>query len=318
MAVNELVTHLANEVGKVIVGQKDLIEQLAVCFIADGHVLLEGPPGVAKTLAARSFAAALGLNFSRVQFTPDLMPSDITGTLVFDMSTAQFHLRKGPVFTQLLLADEINRTPAKTQSALLQAMEERTVTIDGTDHLLQEPYFVMATQNPIEHEGTYPLPEAQLDRFLMKLYVEYPSVSEEKQILQSVTLGQSRHRIERSDIKAIEPAVLAELCREARTEAEAVTVEERVLDYLLSLVRSTRENASLELGASPRAALALLHCSKILALIRERNYVIPEDIQEMAAPILRHRLLLSADALIAGLDADDVVRNCIAANAVPR
>ncbi len=315
MTVRELGEFIYGESSKVISGQDEVMEQVLVCFLARGHVLLEGVPGIAKTLAVRTVAAILGCDFKRVQFTPDLMPSDITGTSVFDNASADFHLKKGPVFTDVLLADEINRTPPKTQAALLQAMEERFVTIDGTDNSLGDVFFVAATQNPIEYEGTYPLPEAQLDRFLMKVIVGYPDESAELEVLKRSHGGFDPHDLSTANLKTLTDYAPI---RDAWAEIARVTVDDEVMRYLLAIARQTRGAYQVMLGASPRASVAMLKCGKALAALRGRDYVTPDDIKTVATPIMRHRLILSPESAIEGVSTDDVISRIFTAVPVPR
>jgi len=310
--IGEMVTA---EVGKAVKGQQAIIEGLLICLLAEGHALLEGVPGTAKTLMARALATCLKCEFRRVQFTPDLMPSDIIGTTVYDMKTAEFFVKKGPIFTSILMADEINRTPPKTQAALLQAMEERRVSIDGVDHALPSPFFVIATQNPIEYEGTYPLPEAQLDRFLMKLKVDYPSPAEETEMLRMYREGFDPHQLA---LTGVRPVVDGALLAKANAELKAVTVEEGVLKYLVELIAATRTAPQVMLGGSPRAAVALLRCSRALAALEGRTFVTPDDVKTVARPVLRHRLILRPEAEIEGFTADQCVENVLTAVPVPR
>jgi len=315
MTVTELGQFLRTETSKTIAGQESAIEQTLVSLLARGHVLLEGVPGIAKTLIARTIAHVLGCDFKRIQFTPDLMPSDITGTYVFESQSADFRLKKGPIFTNVLLADEINRTPPKTQSALLQAMEERCVSIDGIDHPLDQVFFVMATQNPIEYEGTYPLPEAQLDRFLMKIFIGYPSEDEELDVLKKSHAGFDPHDLTTAGLGSLSDpnAVL-----EARDHAQKVTVDEGVMRYAASIVRETRSTYHVVLGGSPRASVALLRCGKALAALRGRDFVTPDDIKGLAPPVLRHRLILSPESSIEGVTPDEVIAGVLSAVPVPR
>jgi len=292
---------IAREVGKVFVGPPETVELLLVAMLARGHVLVEGVPGVAKTTLVKAFAAALGSSFRRIQFTPDLLPQDITGTHVLDLKTNEFQLRKGPVFAHVVLADEINRAPAKTQSALLEAMQEGQVTIDGETHALPPPFLVLATQNPIEHEGTYPLPEAQLDRFLCRLVVGYPAEAEERRVLEMH--GRAPVPVH----QALAPADVVRLLGQAAD----VHAEPEVMDYILELVRYTRRHGRVALGASPRAALALLWASKARALCRGRSFVLPDDAKALAVAVLAHRLLLAPEAEMEGLDARAVVAEAI-------
>lgn len=315
MKVQELGEFVYSEVGKAISGQQETLEQVLVCFLSRGHVLLEGVPGIAKTLTVRAMAHVLGCGFKRVQLTPDLMPSDITGTPVFDSATSSFHLKKGPVFTDILLADEINRTPPKTQSAFLQAMEERCVSIDGQDHSLGDVFFVAATQNPIEYEGTYPLPEAQLDRFLMKVIVDYPNEEEEFEMLSRSNTGFDSHDLLTANMKPLESS---EPVTEAWDEILKTTVADEVVRYALNIARETRKTYGVLLGASPRASIALLRCGKTLAALRGRDYVVPDDIKSLAPAVLRHRLILTPESIIEGARADDTVGRVLSAVPVPR
>jgi MoxR-like ATPase len=300
---------------KVIVGQRWPFDLLLVALLTDGHVLIEGVPGVAKTLMARTLATTLRAEFKRIQFTPDLMPSDVIGTNVFDLQASTFTLRRGPVFTNVLLGDEINRAPAKTQSALLEAMEERQVTIDGVSHPLPNLFMVIATQNPVEYEGTYPLPEAQLDRFLFKVLVDYPTHDEGLQVLRNYQAGFSARKLSKSGIEPVadEAALLA-----AREEIAAVRVTEAVMDYIQRIVDESRRSPDLSLGGSPRAAIALLNTSKTLAALQGRDYVVPDDIKVLVPPVMRHRIILKPEAEIEGLNADRALERILARVEVPR
>ena len=314
-AVAERTGALKSEIAKVVVGQQEVIDQILIALLCEGHVLLEGVPGIAKTLIVRALAMAVTADFSRIQFTPDLMPSDVIGTNVFDPSTGKFSLRKGPVFTGLLLADEINRTPPKTQAALLEAMQEQRVTIDGEGRALDEIFTVFATQNPIEYEGTYPLPEAQLDRFMFKVIVGYPAFETEMEMLSRHNEGFRSTRLEETGLK---PAIDVPSILQLRNTVSQVVVEQPVTDYIARLVRRTRENPNLVLGASPRASIYLLLGSKALAAMSGRAFVIPDDIKQLAAPVLRHRLILRAEAEIEGVTPDRVVESTLAEVEVPR
>ena len=314
-SVSALTAQLKREIGKAIVGQDAVIEQVLIAVLTEGHALLEGVPGTAKTLLVKVLARAVGAQFGRIQFTPDLMPADVTGTNIFNMATSTFSLRHGPIFTDLLLADEINRTPPKTQAALLEAMEERQVTIDGEAHQLSPLFTVLATQNPIEYEGTYPLPEAQLDRFILKIIVDYPSSDEEFQVVSNWNSGFNTRRLEDLGIQPLDdPAAVLT----SRSQVRGVTVEEGVARYIVSIVRATREAINVSWGASPRAAVALLLCSKALAAIRGRSFVTPDDVKEIAKPVLRHRVVLRSEAEIEGASPDQVLDEIIAGIDVPR
>ncbi len=313
--VNRVTEHIRGELHKVIVGQDAVIDQILIALLAEGNVLLEGVPGIAKTLLVKVLGRILGLQFTRIQFTPDMMPADVTGTNIVNLSTGTFNLRHGPVFTNLLLADEINRTPPKTQAALLEAMEERQVTIDGVSHPLPTLFMVFATQNPIEYEGTYPLPEAQLDRFILKVLIQYPSAEEEHEVVARWHAGFSALNLDGMQFDALNGEKEIPDCRQ---QVRAITVEDSVLRYMVSLVRRTRETISVAWGASPRAAVALLLCSKALAAMRGRSFVLPDDVKEIAKPALRHRIVLRPEAEIDGLSADDALEEILASVDVPR
>ena len=308
-------SHIKNELAKVIVGQDEVIEQILVAMLAEGHALLEGVPGTAKTLLVKTFARIVGARFSRLQFTPDLMPSDITGTNVFNMQTSEFKLRPGPIFTDILLGDEINRTPPKTQSALLEAMEERQATIDGKRYRLSPMFTVLATENPIEYEGTYPLPEAQLDRFLLKILIDYPSPEEELEVVSRWDEGFNSRHLERIEISPIEDKEMINRCRE---EVHAMKTESGIQKYIVEIVQKTRTHPTILYGASPRASVALLLCSKALAAIRERDFTTPDDIRDVALPVLRHRLALRAEAELDGATTDAVISDIVKTVEVPR
>ncbi len=309
------IAHILNELRKVIVGQEQVIEQILVAVLAEGHALLEGVPGTAKTLTVKTLAKIIGAQFSRIQFTPDLMPSDITGTNVFNMQNSQFSLRQGPIFTDILLADEINRTPPKTQAALLEAMEERQTTIDGERHLLSPLFTVLATENPIEYEGTYPLPEAQLDRFLLKILIDYPSFEAEQEIVMRWDAGFNSHHLEQLNIEPLaDPSAIGR----CRLEVKQMRMEPGVQKYIVEIVRKTRSHPTILYGASPRAAIALLLCSKALAAIRGRDFPTPDDIRDIALPVLRHRLALRAEAELDGATTDAVISDILKTVEVPR
>jgi MoxR-like ATPase len=313
--VPSTVEHIRRELAKVVVGQDAVIEQVLVALLAEGHALVEGVPGTGKTLLVKTLARIVGADFGRIQFTPDLMPSDITGTNVFNTATASFSLRRGPVFTDVLLADEINRTPPKTQAALLEAMEERQVTIDGELHRLSPLFTVFATENPIEYEGTYPLPEAQLDRFLLKVIIDYPTVEEEAQVVSNWDSGFSARRLEQVDVR---PLAEAEAVMRCRAEVRATHMEPGVQRYLVELVRRTREHPSVAYGASPRASVALLLCSKALAAMSGRDFATPDDVKAIALPTLRHRISLRAEAELDGATPDAVITDILNTVEVPR
>ncbi|RKU35989.1 magnesium chelatase [Candidatus Poribacteria bacterium] len=306
---------MRQEAQKVIVGQEELFKLVVVSFFTGGHVLLEGVPGTAKTLVAKTLAMLVSGEFSRVQFTPDLMPSDIVGTSVYDSATHQFNLKRGPVFTNVLLADEINRAPAKTQSALLECMEERQVSIDGVRHELSPPFMVLATQNPVEYEGTYPLPEAQLDRFLFKLHVGYPGREMERQILMNYHEGFDATQLENAGVENVVDKDSLLQCQE---EIQAVTVEDAIFDYIVSLAEASRDSPELVLGGSPRASIALLLASKTYAALEGRNYIVPDDVKLLTPHVYRHRILLKPEAEIEGLSADNVIEQLLASAEIPR
>jgi len=311
--IAETAGRLREQIARVVMGHEDNVDRLFAAWLAGGHVLLEGVPGTAKTLLARALAGSLQLQFQRVQFTPDLMPADVLGTSLFDFQSGRFSLQKGPIFTELLLADEINRTPPKTQSALLEAMQERSVTLDGHTHALGEAFFVVATMNPIEQEGTYPLPEAQLDRFLLKLRIGYPGRDDERRMA-------AVHGRAVPDLAAfgLEPLVGAEFLRQARECVRSVRVEDGVLDYLVDVVRSTREHPALRCGASPRAVNMLMAAARSLAAVQGMDFVLPDHVQQLAAPLLAHRVVLTPAAEIEGQDAGAVVDQVVKGIKAPR
>ena len=318
MQIENLSTITANmrqEAGRVIVGQDDPFELLTIALFTGGHVLLEGVPGTAKTLMAKTMARLVRARFGRIQFTPDLMPSDILGTSVFDINNGQFHLRKGPIFTQILLADEINRAPAKTQSALLEAMEERQVNLDGERHLLDAPFMVIATQNPLEYEGTYPLPEAQLDRFLFKVTVPYVTTEVETEILRRYHHGFDARDLDAADLQ---PQIDAADFAAIRALITSVVVEDGILTYIANIAAASRQSSDLTLGASTRASTHVLLAAKTYAAMQGRDYVTPDDVKFVTPPVYRHRLLLKPEAEIEGLDADAVIRQLLGQVEVPR
>jgi len=309
------IAHILNELRKVIVGQDEVIEQILVAILAEGHALVEGVPGTAKTLIVKTISEIIGANFSRIQFTPDLMPSDITGTNVFNMQSSQFTLRQGPIFTDILLADEINRTPPKTQAALLEAMEERQATIDGERYPLSPLFTVLATENPIEYEGTYPLPEAQLDRFLMKILIDYPDQAGEEEIVARWDAGFNSRYLDQVQLQPLRDAAAIPHCR---AEVRAMRAETGVQKFIVEIVRRSRTHPTILYGASPRASVALLLCSKALAAIRGRDFPTPDDVRDVAPPVLRHRLALRAEAELDGATADAVISDILKTVEIPR
>ncbi len=302
---------VVDQVKNVIVGKEPVLEKVMLAILANSHILFEDYPGLAKTLLARSFAMSMGCNFSRIQFTPDLLPSDITGTYVYNVKNGEFDLRRGPVFTNLLLADEINRAPPKTQAALLEAMQERQTTLDGKTHLLTDPFIVIATQNPIEYEGVYPLPEAQLDRFLVRLQLGYPNRAEEVEIL--------KRRMQRGqeDIR-LEPVASAETILDLQKTVEGIHVDDDVLGYVTDIVQSTRAQRQVEVGASPRGSLAIFKLARARAVFHGRDYVIPDDVKEVAAPALVHRMIMKAESWVKGVNPRLVVDEILKTIPVPK
>lgn len=312
--VSRVMTHGRTELAKVIVGQEELITQCLLTILCQGHALLEGVPGIAKTLVIKAFSRLFALEFKRVQCTSDLMPADIIGSNVLNISTSTFTLHRGPLFTDFLLADEINRMPPRTQAALLESMEERQITIDGVTHRLSEFFTVFATQNPIEFEGTYPLPEAQLDRFLMKILVTYPEAEQEVTILENHHQGFDPHDLTAAHLTELSPELLAE----ARAEIKNVKVEPALFRYVVDIVRRTRDWPSFSIGASPRAAISLMMAAKGFAALEERDYMIPDDVKAAALPVLRHRVILRPEAELEGLETNNVLNEIVASVAVPK
>jgi MoxR-like ATPase len=310
----ELASHVRGELAKAIVGQKESLDQLLLVMLVGGHALVEGVPGLAKTLAVKALAQIFQLKFQRVQCTPDLMPADILGANVFNLATSSFNLHRGPIFTDLLLVDEINRTPPRTQSALLEAMEEKQVTIDGTRYELSKSFAVFATQNPVEFEGTYPLPEAQLDRFLVKIRINYPDAEQEAQVLQNYQDGFDPRDLGRLNFSIVPLEILLA----ARQEVAAVRVEPALFRYIVTLVARTRNSTAVSLGASPRAAISLMLLAKAIAATEDRDYLIPDDVKLAAPPILRHRIVLKPEADLEGMTADQVVREIVRSVEVPK
>lgn len=306
---------LAAEINKAVIGQRDVINKLIICMLAGGHVLLEGVPGLGKTLLVKAVAKAMTGQFGRIQFTPDLMPSDVTGHTLYDVQAGQWRTHKGPVFCHLLLADEINRAPAKTQSALLEVMQEGQVTIEGQAYPMPRPFVCIATQNPIEQEGTYPLPEAQLDRFLMNVYMDYPSFDDEKSMLKAMVTGRVGDRL---DLSAVSAVLTPERLMQLQLLTAHVRISDRVVEYVLSIVRNSRSFLGIGVGAGSRAGMAMLRAGKARALMSRRDYVVPEDIRYVAPDILRHRISLTADFVIDGYSVTNVIDQLIASTPAPR
>lgn len=312
-ALNESISQIRAELGKVIVGQEQMVDLLITAMLADGHVLIEGVPGVAKTLTAKLLSKVIDVKFTRIQFTPDLMPSDVLGTSIYNLKTSDFEFKAGPIFSNIVLIDEINRAPAKTQAALFEVMEERQVTIDGVTHRFAPPFMVVATQNPIEHEGTYRLPEAQLDRFIFKIVVHYPTLAQEELIIRGHHERKGHQAVQ--DVNAILSASQLELYRAA---VQQVHVEGNILTYIAQVIHETRNNPALFLGASPRASVAILNSAKAFATVNGRDFVTPEDVKFVALPVLRHRVMLTPDKEMEGITADDVVKQIVDKIEVPR
>jgi len=292
-----LAQDIEHHLNQVLIGQRQVVREVLIALVSGGHVLIEGVPGLGKTLLVRSLGKVLELDFNRIQFTPDLMPTDVTGHAMYDQKSEQFRIRRGPAFTQLLLADEINRAPAKTQAALLEVMQERQITIEGKAFTLNEPYMVLATQNPLDQEGTYPLPEAELDRFLFKVLIEYPEHADETRLVNMVLDGTIRASL---DVESLSPVTDAAGLKAMKSLSDTVLIDNEVLDYALRIVRATRDFSGLSHGASPRASIALARASRVQALFEGRDFVTPDDVQQVARPVLRHRIQLSADAEIEG------------------
>lgn len=313
-AACEKLTQLRTNINSILIGQSSVVEQVLVALLSNGHVLIEGVPGLGKTLLVSALAKCFNGQFKRIQFTPDLMPADITGHAMYDMKEGKFRVRKGPVFTNLLLADEINRSPAKTQAALLEVMQEKQVTIEGSALSLGSPFMVLATQNPIEQEGTYPLPEAELDRFLLKVSIDYPSLDDEMRLTRQVTDGQIDRRLEDGTLGLIDAADIVEL----QALAATIAVDDQVLDYAVRIVRATRESSAIKKGAGPRACIALVRAARASALLRGQDYVLPDDVKAMALPVMRHRIILSADMEIDGQTADSLLSQLLETVDAPR
>lgn len=312
--LQQTVGKIKDEIGQIVIGQNTTIEYILAALLADGHILLEGVPGVAKTLLAKVLAKTIDVDFGRIQFTPDLMPTDVLGTSLYNSKNADFEFKKGPVFANIVLVDEVNRAPAKTQSALFEVMEERQVTVDGTTYPMSEPFLIIATQNPVEHEGTYRLPEAQLDRFIFKLNVDYPSAADELGILK----GHHERRTLGEAVNELISVINAEQLSALRDKVRQVHVEEKLMEYIVSVVATTRAHPALFLGASPRASVALLNGSKALAALRSRDFITPDDVQELAYPVLRHRIILTPEREMEGATADDIIKLILEKTEVPR
>lgn len=311
--LQEAVAQIKSELGKVIIGQQNMIELLIISILSNGHSLIEGVPGVAKTVTAKLLAKTMNVDFSRIQFTPDLMPSDILGTSIFNVKTSEFEFKKGPLFSNIILIDEINRAPAKTQAALFEAMAERQITIDGTEYSMEPPFLVFATQNPVEQEGTYRLPEAQLDRFLFKINVQYPTLEEEVEILER------KHEQKNTQVELLINSILsAKQIAEYQNTIKEIIAEKNLIKYIASIVDNTRTNANLYLGASPRASIAIMDASKALAAISGRDFITPDDIKKVATPILAHRIILIPEREMEGLTAEHVVKQIIESIEIPR
>jgi MoxR-like ATPase len=311
--LSEAVIAIRQQIKKIIVGQDDMVKLIVAALLAVGHVLIEGVPGVAKTLTAKLVAKSLAVHFSRIQFTPDLMPSDVLGTPVFNPKEATFEFKKGPLFSNIVLIDEINRAPAKTQAALFEVMEEKQITVDGRTYPMQAPFMVLATQNPIEQEGTYRLPEAQLDRFLFKIVVPYPNETEEYEILKQF------HDMGNTDVMSVVESVLsAQHIIDIRKQVKTILIEEKLLQFIAKLTHQSRNHKSIYLGASPRASLAIMNAAKAMAAINGRDFVTPEDILEVVAPVLRHRIILSPDKEMEGITEDNVLKQIIQTMDIPR
>lgn len=312
-AISERIEQVRTEIGKIVIGQHQLVDLMLVALLSDGHVLIEGVPGIAKTLTSKLMAKTLGIDFARIQFTPDLMPSDVVGTSVFNMKSGEFDYKKGPIFSNVVLIDEINRAPAKTQAALFEVMEEFQVTVDGNTYPMSLPFLVLATQNPVDQEGTYRLPEAQLDRFIFKAIVDYPNTADEVKLLANVNTIKKHDNPD-----AVTEVISAEEIADFRNTVLKVHVEEKLLAYIAQIVGETRENPSLYLGASPRASIALLKASKALAVVKGRDFVTPEDIKYLSKPVLRHRVILTPEREIEGKTTDEIIEMIVNKIEVPR
>jgi MoxR-like ATPase len=312
--LKQAIDNIKQEIGRIVVGQQATIEYILAALLADGHILLEGVPGVAKTLLAKVVAKTVDVDFGRIQFTPDLMPSDVLGTSLYNTKNSEFEFKRGPVFANIVLVDEVNRAPAKTQSALFEVMEERQVTVDGTTYPMREPFLIIATQNPVEHEGTYRLPEAQLDRFIFKLQIGYPTAADEMHILE----GHHQRRSLNEAVGALESVISVNQLSALREKVRQVHVEEKLMEYIVSVVGTTRSHPALFLGASPRASVSLLNSCKALAALRGRDFITPDDVQELAYPVLRHRIILTPEREMEGASPDDIIQLILKKTEVPR
>lgn len=311
----ELIGQLQTNINKTLIGQTDIVEMALTCLIAGGHLLIEGVPGLGKTLLVRSIAKSFSGNFSRIQFTPDLMPSDVTGHAMFDPKSEKFRIRKGPAFTNLLLADEINRAPAKTQSALLEVMQEKKITIEGKSHPVNSPFMVLATQNPLEQEGTYPLPEAELDRFLMNVLIDYPAIEDEIALVKTITTNEVDDSIL---MRELEPVTNPDNIMALQNLASSIMVDDALFDYAVRIVAATREWSGVQMGASPRASIAIIRAARALALVRGCEFVTPDELKAVALPVMRHRIVLSAELEIEGISISQVISDVLAQVPAPR
>lgn len=310
-----LIKGLQERLNSALLGQSEVVDQVLIALLSNGHLLIEGVPGLGKTLLVHQLAQCFDGDFKRIQFTPDLMPTDITGHVIYDMKASEFRMRVGPVFTNLLLADEINRAPAKTQAALLEVMQERQVTIEGKTHSLQEPFMVLATQNPIEQEGTYPLPEAELDRFLMKIYIDYPNHEDEVTLAKQITTGQTKDQL---PISETTPLMAAKQIAQLQSVAASIDIDDQVLDYAVRLVRASRESAAIQRGAGPRATIALLRAARAKALLRGSQFVLPDDVKTMAWPVMRHRVQVATEMELDGQSVDQILAQLFSDVEAPR
>ncbi|MFY8131351.1 MAG: AAA family ATPase [Burkholderiaceae bacterium] len=315
LRATEIIQHMRAQIARAFMGQNEVVDQVLAALLAAGHVLIEGVPGLGKTLLVQAMAKSVDAKFSRIQFTPDLMPADVTGHTLYDPASGQFQTRRGPVFSHFVLADEINRAPAKTQSALLEVMQEAQVTIEGNSYALDTPFMVLATQNPIEQEGTYPLPEAQLDRFLLKILIDYPQEAEEKAIVQGVTLGRLGDRL---DVQALQTLMTPATLTKLQAATAAIRVDEAVLDYALRLVRATRQTPGIAVGAGTRGVISLVRSARALALMNGRDFITPDDVKQMALPVLRHRIMAAPESAIDGVSVEGLVRGLLDRLPAPR